>query len=423
MRVTCKQWWWTTLADRARRAVGGMALAAVSAAGLVGAGRWAVAKEDVAVPVAMPAHEASASGGDCVGCGAASNSVGCSNGACSELEPQFWPPGNRFDQYQGCPPPPLLHFSPRQTWYIVADAVGFKRDSGADRTFAALGTAANPVLGTDDLRFEFEGGLRTLIGRRFNDDWALEGSYFGLLTWDDERAIRDATPNAQGGVGNLMSPFSNFGAPAVPGLDFNNFASIRYASTLDNFELNFRQRVETRPSIMEVSMLYGFRYVDVREHFEYATQSTAPAPLGAAQAVDVQTGNDMYGFQLGTALEFRAHRQFWINLEMKGAVLHNHAVQNTSYSATTVGQTANFAGGVSRDRTSFLGDLALTFQYQFRPTLVGRIGYQAIWVDGVALAQDNFQSSAPILTLGPPQIDHAGNVVYHGPFAGLMYTW
>lgn len=46
-----------------------------------------------------------------------------------------------------------------------------------------------------------------------------------------------------------------------------------------------------------------------------------------------------------------------------------------------------------------------------------------MWVDGVALASENLQADPDLLTLGPPQLVHDGSLVYHGPFAGLMFTW
>jgi hypothetical protein len=54
---------------------------------------------------------------------------------------------------------------------------------------------------------------------------------------------------------------------------------------------------------------------------------------------------------------------------------------------------------------------------------VGRIGYQALLIDGLALASENFDRNVAILTAGPAELVHDGSVVYHGPFVGLTTTW
>jgi hypothetical protein len=331
-----------------------------------------------------------------------------------------WLPGP-----DGCPKPEIFYVSPRGPWYVMAEGIALKRDASDERVFATIGDPDTVALSTSDQRFEFEGGLKALLGHQFNDYYAIEASYFGLTTWDAQAAVRDVSVNGLGTTGNLFSPFSNFGDPAgIAGLDFNTLASIRTVSSLDNFELNIRQRIDTVPEPFQASVLYGVRYMNIRERFEYRTQSFSPAPGGAENAVNVHTGNDLIGFQIGGALEARIEPRGWINFEVKGAVCHNGADQASDYTfGPLAGPQTTIAGARAEERTAFVGDVSLSFMYQFSRRLVGRIGYQSIWVDGVALASENFESNVNRLTLGPPQLVHDGGLVYHGPFAGLMYSW
>jgi hypothetical protein len=46
-----------------------------------------------------------------------------------------------------------------------------------------------------------------------------------------------------------------------------------------------------------------------------------------------------------------------------------------------------------------------------------------MWLDGLALASENFESNTAILTNGPAQVINDGGLVYHGPFVGLTATW
>ncbi|MEX2186093.1 MAG: BBP7 family outer membrane beta-barrel protein [Pirellulales bacterium] len=320
----------------------------------------------------------------------------------------------------GCPQPAINYFDPHGRWYVAADGIALKRDPSDERPIATRDTATDVVLSTSDLRGEFEGGLRLLVGRQLSERWAIEGSYFGLTTWRAQAAVRDSTLNADGTLGNLFSPFSGFGDPAVVGLDFNSLASINNTSSLDNFELNVRQRVDLPASQLGAYMLYGVRFMNLRERFEYRTESASPAPGGSINAIAVETDNDAVGFQLGSALEWRVEERGWITVEMKGVVAHNNADQATVGDLSGI---AAVAGARGESRTTFVGDLSVAAMYQFTPRLLGRIGYQSIWVDGVALASENLEADPNVLTLGPPRLVHDGSVVYHGPFAGLTLTW
>src|SRR5690606_14760012 len=146
----------------------------------------------------------------------------------------------------------------------------------------------NPVLGTNDLPFVFQPGLRLLAGRRMGDWLAIEGSYLGLLSWNEGREVHNATVNALGTAGNLFSPFSDFGEPPLVGFDYNDFASIRIVSTFHNAELNLRQRLGTPPSCLQASALWGLRYINIQDRFSYRTQSLEPVVDGTNTAVDVQ---------------------------------------------------------------------------------------------------------------------------------------
>ena len=62
-------------------------------------------------------------------------------------------------------------------------------------------------------------------------------------------------------------------------------------SQFNNAELNLRQRLVTQPSLMQASALYGFRYMNVRETFNYRTVSQSPAVAGTNTSTVTQAGN------------------------------------------------------------------------------------------------------------------------------------
>jgi hypothetical protein len=56
------------------------------------------------------------------------------------------------------------------------------------------------------------------------------------------------------------------------------------------------------------------------------------------------------------------------------------------------------------------------------PNLVFNLGYQATFVQGVAIAYENLQTDNTLLRTGPGVLNDSGNLVYHGPVIGLMWV-
>jgi hypothetical protein len=297
-------------------------------------------------------------------------------------------------------------------WYFRADAVVFTRDAEHEVNIASLGAPGNVVLSTRDLDFPFQLGPRILVGRTLNECHQIEGSFFDLAQWHDTAAVRNSD-------GLLFSPFIDFGGRPSGDFNDNTLVSIRSTSYLRNAELNIRRALPMPPGRASASFLLGMRYMGIPEAFEYLSESAA-----ATNFVRVDTGNELFGAQIGALLEFYKEDCWWINCEIKGAICQNHANQHTILSQTLAGQaTEDFTGAVSKNGTAFVGDLALTVLYRYGEHLAARFGYQAIWVDRLALAADNFSTDVGILINGPAQLRRDANVVYHGPFAGLEIAW
>jgi Putative beta barrel porin-7 (BBP7) len=376
----------------------------------------------IGIVVAWPAWTAAQDGTSCASC-----STGCASGLPDSSEfagPSGFCPTDWFTVPDSCPAPARFYESPRRRVYGLAEGVAFRRSASGNQDFAKINPPGLVALSTRDLNFAYQGGVRGLVGLRMNDRFALEGSYFGLLQWDESSAVRNETINSFGTPGVLVSPFTNFGVPREAGFDYNTVVSIRVESRLENAEFNLRQVLDTNPSTMQATVLYGFRYINVDEEFEYRSQSFVPPVAGTANAVDVGTNNQLFGFQVGTMLEFNVEPRCWINGEFKAGVFHNNASQSTDFvSGPLAGPPTLINTGIAREATTWMLDGSASVMYQFTPSIVARVGYQAIWLDGLALASENFSQNAPLLGLGPAILAKDGSVVYHGPFAGLTFTW
>jgi hypothetical protein len=325
------------------------------------------------------------------------------------------------------PPCPQLyeylpgHFQPvyggqLPRWYVSAEYLALFRDEDKSVPFASLGPDPNSiVLSTSDFNAEFQSGVRATIGRQMSDHIRLEGTYFGSYTWSDQASVNNLDPNALAGVGNLFSPFTGFGNPADPAVDYNSVAVIDYSSRLNNAEINLRHRLLMPPSNFEVSALLGVRYMNIDESFGYLTSTS----VGDINEMSVDANNDLIGVQMGLLGQFLFTPWTWVDWEMKGAIANNSASQNTVY---VDNQGSQFVGGRDENSTSFIGETSVILNYQVRPSITFRVGYQALWVTGLALADQNFQTNLATLTLGPAQLKHDADMVYHGFNIGLVFA-
>lgn len=308
-------------------------------------------------------------------------------------------------------------------WYASAEFVPLIRDQDESIAFQSLGTGTqNIALGTGDFEHNFAAGGRVTLGVALTDEYRLEGTWLGAHSWDDRALINDDSPNPAGGNGRLYSIFTNFGRPAQIGLDFNRQALIEMESDFQSGEINIRKRLLLPPGPFEANALIGARILQIDDGFRYFSASELPLVGGTTNNLATQTSNDLVGIQLGLQGQWLTTNCSWIDLDLKGALCNNSAEQVTRYDVTDAGGTATTIGTAERDVTSFAGEVAVWFNYQMTRSITIRAGYQSLWVTGLALADENAAQPLSNLSLGGPLLEHDGQITYHGPNLGLIWT-
>ncbi len=317
-------------------------------------------------------------------------------------------------------------------WYdFSVDFMHLRReDAGRRVDFASLGANGPVVLSSSDLDFDNEPSFRFSAMFQVGPGSNVEFTYFGLFFWDDQATFTDA--------GNsLFSAFSEFGT--LPGLvgvgfaetDLSDFQSIDYESSFDSFEVNFRQRWVAPNCRYQGSWLAGVRYFKLDEDFNYFTQSTVNQdpgpPLGVIPTLNnnINVHNNMVGAQVGGDLWVCILPGLRLGGEAKAGVFGNRVALENTIEVNT-GAAPNVEELVRND-VSFIGqaDIMATYRLNYNWTLRG--GYQFLYVDGVALAAENFNPAAPEildpLSTRVPFVNDNGAVFYHGWTAGVEFMW
>lgn len=304
-------------------------------------------------------------------------------------------------------------------WYFDAEAVALKRDvRGRTDVAAFIATPAGSgerVLSTHDLLEPMKAGPLLTIGHTFKEiPFQLEFSYLRLEDFTALAARRSL------GINDFASVFTGFGNPfLVPGFDAVDFVQIREVSTFETFDLNLKYIIPMAPNCLTATVMVGLREVRIDEQLDYESGPSfvdIPVPGVGVTAI---ARNRMWGPQIGARGEFFAYKNTWINVEMKGAVLSNGVYRET----TTTLLGAPFTHSRVATDTAFLGDLSVMMIIRFTPHITTKIGYQAFFLNHVAIAARNLNAAPERLIAGPATLDTAGDVVYHGPRAGLEITW
>lgn len=307
-------------------------------------------------------------------------------------------------------------------WYDIAvDYMLLTRDTvdrGVDLT--SEGVAGPIVLSTDQLDFDEASGFRFSGMFQVSPGGSVEFTYYGTFHWHKSATAQSATDN-------LFSVVSDFGQVPPGGFaetDNSSFQRIDYASTFDNFEVNFRRRWMAPNCRYQGSWLAGVRYFKLDEDFQYITVND----LNGIADFDVNTNNSLTGFQVGGDLWLCIIPGLRIGGEFKAGVFGNHNSQGTTISATSL--AVPFQEVVKSNDVAFVTNADLMMLYRLNYNWTFKLGYQFLFVDGVALASENFNPTPPAIFAGvpgnvirEPALNDNGNVFYHGLMIGGEYMW
>ncbi len=267
---------------------------------------------------------------------------------------------------------------------ISLDLVALERTGGDYQDVLFVGV--NPVANVRDLNFSTKLGFRA--------DLILPGDAESDFNFNLFRTGNDRALATREGAGLTFVFFDAF--PAVPASSY----TMQYKADLTSVEANLRMRTWPR-----LASLVGFRVFDLSEEFNILETGTNTGFFSG-------TDNELYGFQIGGQALILQKPRWRIESLFKAGVFYND-----------IRTTAEAANGMllgDFTRTSFAGELQVTFMYQLGPRMLLRTGYQALWLSSVAKAPD--QSDDGSFATGLLALD-TGQIAYHGGFLGLEITW
>jgi hypothetical protein len=324
----------------------------------------------------------------------------------------------------GCTLTAFAHEGLEDTWTTV-DAVFLERNNqSTDTVLAANSATGDAIITAGQLTFPTQPGLRLFHGRVDDCGTGWEVGYLGVWNMFAQRQVP--------GLDNIQAPDPLASLPV--GLDAQSLARATYASTLNSAEANWISRYDDGGFNRSGrypwqrcenycrgthDWLLGFRWAGLDES---ATLALSGGSAGEVGRYGIQSSTNLFGMQLG-----RRGRLEWQNWALEGwakAALAGSAMSQSTAAipdAITPSATARPGHSATEGGVGFIGDIATTLTYRIDETWGLRMGYNLIWLSGVALAPSQYDFGASA-TSGSG-LAGGGGVFLHGASLGLEASW
>jgi hypothetical protein len=321
----------------------------------------------------------------------------------------------------GCLSPSYINACPCA--YVQVGALFLQREPRfRDQPIIVDPNTNTTFLSTSDLSSNFDAGLQATVGRQLCGGRAIELDYFGLFDSSASAVVVSPDPNAF-----LIFPGNLAGNVFV---DMDR-AQVDYSSSLHSFAVNLLcccgccdkscccDSCCGELSCQSVTWFAGFRYLSLQEELNISAQRTVNAAVEQGD-YNIRTNNNLYGAQLGAKLR-RTRGRLGFDATGFAGIFGSDASQTQSVTdfpnfplRPTVSSST---GGVA-----FVGGANLSGLYALNDTWNARVGYNLLWIEGVALAPDQLDFDFAAAPSGN-QISNGGGVFLHGVNVGLEARW
>ena len=338
-------------------------------------------------------------------------------------------------------PPPLSH---PLRWTLLAEAIIFdrvdtakhalvERVPGSTYFFDIPVTPGDQALNSTNLKQGFSPGFRLSAAYRIDSNYDLLVSFFHIGGWNATRSIGPDNP-------------LNWLVMRAPGGFFQTqdftYQSMTwdYSTKLYNMELTMQKKFSN-----VISMLVGFRWLQLHENLQgtipppdriqptwksypkadlayvawFENQPGTPAPA-YPPFWNTSTTNNLYGLQIGAVGKLFKCSHFSLNGLVKIGGYWNRTSESTGVSIAKV----VYGSYASSNHFALVREVGVQCKYQVINRIALKLGYEALWVTGVALAPGQIQKTYSTRTsVNARGVNSNSHVLFHGGTVGLEVSF
>jgi hypothetical protein len=310
--------------------------------------------------------------------------------------------------------------------YAVFDALFLQRNNAAvDRPVVVDNTAPNvAVISTGDLQSTIGTGARLLYGTYGEDDIGWEVGYLGVYGMS-------AAKTATSAGGSLEA--SNQVFATQTGLTNGFSARVTDNSSINSIEVNMLfheydggyNRRSGRPWQRcegydggHVDWIGGFRWANLQDA---AVLTIPPGSSPQPSTYSVDATSNLFAAQVGTRGRMAFERwalEGWMKIGIAGTALsQSQSIFDANKPPIPYRQPmASDTAGMG-----MIADMNLSAIYRFNDVWGLRVGYNLMWLTGVALAPDQWDFAAS--RTGGAAVNGTGSVFLSGANLGLEARW
>jgi len=330
--------------------------------------------------------------------------------------------------------------SPPQ-WTVSIEGIALARlGGGVNRTLVArvpgtvpfLATAVAPgtaAFNSEQFRQGYSAGPKIQLMYHNDSGYGMELSYFNIF---DQIGTKTFGPDSPADWLVMKAPGGFWQTQ-----DFPYQAMVwRDSTNLHSAEINGRLDLSRR-----VTVFAGFRWLQLNDNLqgnlappdrtapEWKTtcpmcnlfQVTADGPIGKLPPFwNTGTTNKLYGIQIGADANILQFGRFSLDGRMAIGLFDNSAEQATGVSIRKV----VYPTTASANSAAFVSDVGLQLKYRVIEGLSLKVGYEALWLVGVALApgqiDETHAAPSSVRALG---VNHGSKVLFQGTTFGLEYSF
>jgi hypothetical protein len=340
-------------------------------------------------------------------------------------------------------------------WYGSAEMVWFDRSRNYRRLLGFDVTTPGPAgknklpvgsFTTTGVPFPLAPGARLTLGEYLGRDYldrdrSLEMTYYGGLAFYQQDKY-NALPGSF-----LVSPLTI----KLPGFNGAQTYETSHNSIFNSMEWNYKlhRRLGRDQLVMSPngswsrhaerawlpSLIIGTRVTNVNETFNFASRRNDTDPGLFAGNYLIDTQNWLWGMNLGGELISQNEFYFWGLRGRATPSMNFSGNQQTANGVDTLGPlpnpnpppaNVNFAQGSFNRSTSqqelvpsFVGDLSLFAGWNVTPNFTLKVGYDFLWVAGIATATRQFNLD----NVRENSHDGGGQIFYNGLSFGCEGSW
>ncbi len=288
-------------------------------------------------------------------------------------------------------------------WTGGVEALAFNRDAGSDRVLVRNTDTLAPVFNSNDFSFDFTSGARAHINLMGPSGIQYQAVYMKLAT-----LIADADVN---GDNNLQIPFP------LAGFTVDFFGAdemlFHYTSQIQGGEVNVIY------PFGNFQLLAGYRYLEIDEGLRLTSIDVVDA---GTSDFSVNAFNQMHGGQIGILGQWELFGLINFDFDAKfgilGDIVHTRQTINDFNNSVVL-----FQGAGHESSVAYVTEIGLVGVVPLGPSFNVRCGYNAFFIDRVALAPDQFDFlENPTVPFGS-QVNQKGDIIVQGVVLGIDARW